>query len=110
MVNKEVEAIEKEFKTFYNTFMYIDENTFRINIITKDEDERKSFLDTKETNNILSLVITLERGYFEVLNKNFQKYCEKKFENIEQIFNTFCPITFKNFIACKVKSKLNLSL
>ncbi|VWU51928.1 conserved protein, unknown function [Hepatocystis sp. ex Piliocolobus tephrosceles] len=105
-MDEEIKAIEKDYKDFYEKFTYLNKNTFSINIIVNEDIKRKQSIFVK--NNILTLVIKFNNGYFEILNENLETGYNNIFENIEQIFNTFCPITFVNFMKQKIKSKLSM--
>ncbi|ANQ07458.1 Uncharacterized protein PCOAH_00018570 [Plasmodium coatneyi] len=111
MDNDEVKIIEEEYKQFYDKFYYINENTFCIDINMSEENEEKSKnMVTKET---LKLVIQFNGHHFEVLNEHTHRgSCAEKteFENIEQIFNTFCPLSFKKFLTQDITRRLNSSL
>ncbi|KJP89442.1 hypothetical protein AK88_00885 [Plasmodium fragile] len=112
MNNDEVKIIEQEYKHFYNKFCYIDENTFciDINMSEENEEEESRNMVTKKT---LKLVIQFDGHRFEVLTEHtLRESCDKKteFENIEQIFNTFCPLSFKKFISQDITRRLNSSL
>ncbi|CRG99278.1 conserved Plasmodium protein, unknown function [Plasmodium relictum] len=103
-MNEELKIIEKEYKHFYEKFEYINENTFCIHI--KIDEIEDNFSNLKENN--LNLYIKFHCDFFEVLNQNL--IGEKKFDCIEQVFNTYCPISFKKFIMQKIKCKLNSNL
>ncbi|CAD2093133.1 tubulin-specific chaperone, putative [Plasmodium vinckei brucechwatti] len=103
MRTKEIKNIEKEFKEFYINFIQIDSNTFCINVNAND-DTKLEFININENNdNILTLVIKLHSNCFEVINKNLEEQT-KFFESIEQIFNFFCPISFKKYITKNIES------
>ncbi|SBT87723.1 conserved Plasmodium protein, unknown function [Plasmodium malariae] len=107
MNNNEIKIIEKEYENFYDKFSYINENTFCLNIVINDETEERS--RSLRENKILKLIIKFHCGYFEVLNNELKKDDNKTFDNIEQIFNTFCPLSFKKFITQRVRDKLTAS-
>ncbi|SOV13920.1 conserved Plasmodium protein, unknown function [Plasmodium gaboni] len=136
MYNDEIKIIEKEYKAFYLKFEYIDQNTFCIHLkkddIIKEEEKKKKkiidedknneenikiitddktkhkFLSSKyiENDNILIFYIKNHPNYFEILN-NTSYNDIKVFENIEQLFNVYCPLSFKNFICEKIQAQLN---
>ncbi|EUD67892.1 hypothetical protein C922_01504 [Plasmodium inui San Antonio 1] len=110
MNNDEVKIIQEEYKQFYDKFCYINENTFCIDINMSEENEESKNMVTKKT---LKLVIQFDGHHFEVLNEHIHRgSCAKKtaFENIEQIFNTFCPLSFKKFVSEGITRRLNSSL
>ncbi|SCM20854.1 conserved Plasmodium protein, unknown function [Plasmodium chabaudi chabaudi] len=105
MRTKEIKTIEKEFKDFYTNFIHIDSNIFCIHINAND-DTQSEFLNINQNNdNILALVIKLHSNCFEVTNQTLEEQT-KFFDSIEQIFNYFCPISFKKFITKNIESKL----
>ncbi|SOV76127.1 conserved Plasmodium protein, unknown function [Plasmodium sp. gorilla clade G3] len=137
MYNDEIKIIEKEYKAFYLKFEYIDQNTFCIHlkkdeiikeeegeekkkIVNKDksnEENKKIITDDKtqhkfllskyiEKENILIFYIKNHTNYFEILN-NTSYHDIKFFENIEQLFNVYCPLSFKNFICQKIHGQFN---
>ncbi|CRG96615.1 conserved Plasmodium protein, unknown function [Plasmodium gallinaceum] len=103
-MSEELKNIEKEYKNFYEKIEYIDENTIYMHI--KIDDNKDKISNLKD--NYLNLYIKFHSNYFEVLNENLNG--EKKFDCMEQIFNTFCPFTFKKYIIKNIKHKLNSDL
>ncbi|CDU17475.1 conserved Plasmodium protein, unknown function [Plasmodium yoelii] len=105
MHKKEIKNIKKEYKEFYTQFIHIDDNTFSIHI-NINEDIKSKFLNLNDNkDNILILIIKLHSNCFEVLNKNLEEQT-KYFESVENIFNFFCPISFKIFITKNIENKL----
>ncbi|GAW80133.1 hypothetical protein PGO_070480 [Plasmodium gonderi] len=106
MNNDEVKFIENEYKEFYDKFSYINENTFCIDININDENEKSKNDVQMKT---LKLVIKFHDNHFEVLNPILEQgssLCQA-FDNIEQIFDTFCPLSFKKFLSQRIIRKLN---
>ncbi|CAG9480343.1 conserved Plasmodium protein, unknown function [Plasmodium vivax] len=111
MSNDEVKFIEEEYKQFYDKFSYINENTFCVEINMSEENEEES--KDMATQKMLKLVIQFDGHHFEVLNEQTHRGTGTKktqFESIEQIFDTFCPQSFKKFVSQGITRRLNSSL
>lgn len=103
-MHSELKSIEQEYSKFYEKFEYIDETTICLQIIRDDESTPPTLMKLQEISIIKLFIKYNNFGYFEVISDQFSEF--HKFDNVEQIFNTFCPQRFKNYIIKETTKKL----